>query len=45
MLWRIVAVVILGTALGTGAAFTVVATQAHSTNTINQPVTQYGDRS
>jgi hypothetical protein len=44
MLLRILAAVILGGALGTGAAFTVVQTQAHSTNTIQQPVQQYGDR-
>ena len=44
MALRILAAVILGAALGTGAAFSVVATQSHSTNMINAPVQQYGDR-
>ena len=45
MFLRILAAVILGGALGTGAAFTVVQTQSHSTNHITQSVQQYGDRS
>jgi hypothetical protein len=44
MLVRIIATIVLGGVLGTGAAFTVVQTQAHSTNTIKQDVRQYGDR-
>jgi hypothetical protein len=44
MLVRIIAAIVLGGALGTGAAFTVVQTQAHSTNIIKQDVQQYGDR-
>jgi hypothetical protein len=44
MALRILAAVILGALLGTGAAFTVVATQSHSTNQIKAGVEQYGDR-
>jgi hypothetical protein len=41
---RILAAVILGAVLGTGAAFSVVGVESHSTNSITQPVMQYGDR-
>lgn len=44
MLLRIIAVVIVAGVLGTGAAYAVVKTQAHATNTIEQDVQQYGDR-
>jgi hypothetical protein len=40
---RIFAAVLLGAALGTGAAVTTVATQSHSTNHIKADVVQYGD--
>ena len=44
MVLRLIAAIILGGALGTGAAFTVVQTQAHQQNNITQDVKQYGDR-
>ena len=44
MLLRMLATVILGAALGAGAAFTVVQTQAHTTNHLKQNVQQHGDR-
>jgi hypothetical protein len=41
---RILAAVILGSVLGTGAAVATVATQSHTTNAGNPQVVQYGDR-
>ena len=41
---RIIAVLLLGAALGTGAAVTAVATQSHSTNHTKADVVQYGNR-